>query len=266
MINSALLARLVARMDEADMAVVAYVMGVSLATAYRYRKSPSDMSIASFVRLADHFNLPVSMNLIYRETDVLVAEAERLRLEEEIHSQRGWRFVTTPHFTVNCETEAFTRELFAIQYGARCSEPEANEYVSLRKRRRSLYLLGQYKSEEIVSAPSYIDFFYGRGLFKDISKSVRQQQLEEVITTSKMPHISRRVYTQTTPELPVILNYSTRKSLVRVEDLTIALTDTDCDELIRTLRSYADRTLDSNAELEPSAFFSNPLIWNRLPS
>lgn len=237
---------------------VASVLGVSLATAYRYRKSPSDMSIASLERLSSHFRIPVSMNLLYREDDVLAAEEARLKLEEEIADLGGSRFVTTPHFTVNCEIEAFTKELFYAQYGNRFSDSEIAEYVSLRTRRRRLYLSGSYKSEEIVNGPSYIDFFYGRGVFESVSKQVRDRQLDEVLNTSILPFVSRKIYTTVTPELPTILNYSSSKAIIRVEDLTIFFTDEDWQETVRVLRSYANKAEFAAPELS-RAFFANPL-------
>lgn len=256
--TSTLLNRLSEQMAGADMREIASVLGVSLATAYRYRKQPSDMSVAAFERIVDHFRIPVSMNLVYRENDVLAAEEARLKLEEEVAEIRGTRFVTTPHFTVNCEIEAFTREMFSIQYGDRFSDPEISEYVSLRMRRRRLYLTGLYKSEEVVNGPSYIDFFYGRGLFERVSKSVRKAQLDEVVGTTSLPHVMRKIYTKATPELPVILNYSNAKSIIRVEDLTMFFTDEDCEEANRVLRSYADQ-VEYNTTESVRSFFLNPL-------
>lgn len=256
--TSSLLQRLAGLMDDADMQEVARILNVSLATAYRYRKAPSEMSVAAFERLVGHFNLPVSMNLLYREDDVLAAEETRLQFEQEIADVRGWRFVTSPHFTVNCELEEFTREMFSIHYGKKYSDSEAKEYVALRMKRRSLYLSGGYQSEELVNGPSYIDFFYGRGVFSGIGKSLRQRQLEEVVATAALPYVKRRIYSRATPELPVILNYSTRKSVIRVEDLTMIFTDEDCDETNRVLRHYANNA-DLMSQNTVRSFFLNPL-------
>jgi transcriptional regulator with XRE-family HTH domain len=237
---------------------LATVLGVSLATAYRYRKNPSEMSLAAFDRLAAHLRVPVSMNLVYRETDVLAAEEARLGMEREIAAARSWRFVATPHFTVNCEIEAFTRELIEIQYGERMSADDKEAYVRARAERRRLYLEGAYRSEEVIYGPAYVDFFYGRGMFESISKSVRLAQLREVIATSRLAHVCRRVYASATPELPVILNYGVGKSVIRVEDLTICFTDEDCNEAVLALRDYAKKALHTD---QPSvqAFLENPL-------
>lgn len=256
--TSSLLDRLAFLMINADMNEVASILEVSLATAYRYRKMPSDMSVAAFERLVDHFDVPVSMNLLYREDDILAAEEARLQLEQEIADIRGWRFVTSPHFTVNCELEDFTREMFFIQYGNKYSDSEVREYVDLRTRRRKLYLAGLYKSEEVVNGPSFIDFFYSRGLFSQIGKTLRIKQLDEVVVTSSLPHVKRRIYTRATPELPVILNYSVHKSIIRVEDLTMVFTDEDCVETNRVLRSYANNAEFTSTNAVQS-FFQNPL-------
>lgn len=240
------------------MTEVAEILDVSLATAYRYRKSPSDMSVASFEKLVRHFDVPVSMNLLYRERDVVAAEEARFLMEEQIAKDRGWRFVTSPHFTVNCEIEEFTREMFHIHYADRYTDSEINEYVRLRMRRRKLYLSGAYRSEEVVNGPSFIDFFYSRGLFTTISKSLRQKQLDEVVASTGLRHVTRRIYSQATPELPVILNYSNGRSIVRVEDLTMVFTDEDCEETNRVLRAYADNAEHQEREMA-RAFFLNPL-------
>lgn len=256
--TSSLLNRIAHLLANSDMNEVASILGVSLATAYRYRKTPSDMSIAAFERLVDHFEVPVSMNLLYREDDVLAAEEARLQLEQEIADIRGWRFVTAPHFTVNCELEDFTREMFFIHYGDRFSDSEVREFVDLRGRRRKLYLAGSYKSEEVVNGPSFIDFFYGRGVFSNIGKELRLKQLDQVVASCSLPHVQRRIYTRATPELPVILNYSVSKSIIRVEDLTMVFTDQDCAETDRVLRNYAD-SAEYTTTSAARSFFLNPL-------
>lgn len=253
-----LLARLSQEMSSVDMKEMAAVLGVSLATAYRYRKNPSEMSLAAFERLADHLRVPVSMNLVYRDTDVLAAEEARLGMEREIAAERSWRFVATPHFTVNCEIEDFTRELIDIQYGERMSSDDKEAYIRARAERRRLYLEGAYHSEEVIYGPAYVDFFYGRGIFEQISKPTRMAQLHEVISTSRLSHVSRHIYVNVTPELPIILNYGTGKSVIRVEDLTICFTDNDCDEAVRVLRDYANKALHTE-QSSVQAFLENPL-------
>lgn len=255
---SSLLSRLGDHMRTADMKVVSEVMGVSLATAYRYRKSPQDMPVNVFERLAHFFNMPVSMNLLYKEQDVVAAEEARLRLEEEIASIRGYRFVTSHHFTANCETDEFARALVEIQYGEKLTESELNNFLELRRKRKNLYFSGRYISEEIINASSYVDFFYGKGVFEGINRHIRMKQIEEVVRTSRLPNVRRKVYSRTTPELPVILNFSTRKSIIRIDDLTIVLTDDDSKSAEDTLRGFANKvSIEENEDV--AIFLGNPL-------
>jgi hypothetical protein len=195
------------------------------------------MKLYSFVNLAKHYDIPVDLSVTLHREELIEAEELRLKYEQRIADESGYRFVTTPHFTVNCETEEFTEEKFLSEY------PDTHwhlvkRYVSIRSKRRDLYIAGGYKSFEIINGESYIDFFFKRNLFEKIKEDVWRRQYADVVDTNSLDHVQRYVYLRATPELPIVLCYSNGETLLRFDDVTISLSNDHFDRSMNSMREY----------------------------
>jgi hypothetical protein len=143
---------------DAEMDQASEAMGVSKATAYRYRKSPLDMPLGSFVGLVEYLKLPLDISVTLHHEELIQAEELRLKIEKRLAEESGYRIVTTPHFTVNCETPEFTEAKFKAEY----SEDQwhlIESYLELRNARRELYLSGSYQSMRLSMARPIWIFF-----------------------------------------------------------------------------------------------------------
>lgn len=224
-------------LKEAEMRSVSDKMGVSLATAYRYRKSPLEMPLRAFLALVGHFDLHLDMSVTLHQEELIDAEKLRLALEKSISESHGYRLVTTPHFSVNCELPEITEIKFRDRYDE-IFWPMVDEFISLRKERHELYINGGYKSEEIINGDAYIDFFLRRNLFSGMAEDVWKKQHSLIVESSDLPNVRRYIYLRATPELPVILCYSTGETIIRLSDLTIQLSEEHLPKTEKTLRKF----------------------------
>lgn len=236
---SRLLTKLLDGLRDAEMGTAAKAMGVSKATAYRYREAPLNMPLKSFVGLVEHLKLPLDLSVTLHQEELIEAEALRLRFEKRVAREVGYRIVTTPHFTVNCEIPEFTEAKFRTEY------PEDSwhlieEYLELRQERRDLYLSGSYRSIEVINGAAYLDFFLKRNVFDGVSDDIWRRQHAEIIESLELSHINRYIYLKSTPELPVILCYSCGKTILRFDDITIGLSEDHFLQAKNTLENYKE--------------------------
>ncbi|MEJ8560018.1 hypothetical protein QTO30_01335 [Yoonia sp. GPGPB17] len=219
-----LLTTLLDGLKDAEMSEAAKAMQVSKATAYRYRKNPLDMPLRSFVGLVEFLKLPLDLSITLHQEELIEAEELRLRFEQRIAEEGGYRIVTTPHFTVNCEVPEFTEAKFRAEYPKE-QWSLIGRYMEVRQARRELYLSGSYQSIEIINGSAYLDFYYQKNLFTDLEDHLWRQQHAEVVETQELPHVQRYIYVRATPELPVILCYSSGDTILRFDDITINLSE-----------------------------------------
>ena len=233
-----------------QMQTAASVIGVSLATMYRYRAHPEGMPLGKLSKLATHLGLPLAGTAQWSRTSRIQSEQRRLDLESKITTAQGVRYVVTPGFTVNCEVPEFTSVIWRSDYPM-ASEEEFQSYLRMRQKRRSLYADGRYRSFELIAASCYRDFFNRRGRFRGISDSVWNAQHRAVIETASRPHVHRRVYLRNTPELPVFSCYSNNAALIRIDDFTVEFAGAEIVlELIDIFKGYFDSAeVKTTAEL-----------------
>lgn len=244
-------------LKDAEMDKAAKVMEVSKATAYRYRKEPLDMPLRCFVSLVEFLKLPLDLSVTLHQAELIEAEALRLKFEKGIAEASGYRIVTTPHFTVNCEVPEFTKAKFCAEY------PEdkwdlMEQYLELRRERRELYLSGAYESFEIINGAAYLDFFLRKNLFEGLDETLWRKQHAEVVETQQLPHVHRYIYLRATPELPVILCYSSGETILRFDEITINLSDDHFLRAKQTLENYK-RNSKYNEPRDVRDFLVNPL-------
>ena len=244
-------------LKDAEMDQVANAMLVSKATAYRYRKNPLDMPLRSFVGLVEFLKMPLDISVTLHQENLLEAEALRLKFEKRVAEKSGYRIVTTPHFSVNCEVPEFTEAKFRAEY------PESDwhlveRYIELRQERRDLYLSGAYESVEIINGAAYLEFFLRKNFFEDLDETLWRRQHAEVVETQELPHVKRHVYFRATPELPVILCYAGGETLLRFDDITINLSEEHFSRAEKTLKNYRDNCKYTNAK-EVRDFLIDPI-------
>lgn len=245
-------------LQKADMSQAAKEMDVSIATAYRYRNNPLDMPFSKFLAAAEMVGLPVSLGIMLVRDRFVDAERYRLKLEQDISRiKNGWRHVTTHHFTVNCEVEELTDFLLDRDYPEEDVKAKAT-YKELRAERCNLYMCGSYKSTELIYSEAYLDFFMRRNRFDGIPDNVWRKQYEAIIDSHDLPSVNRLIYTKATPELPVVLCYSTGVSIVRIDDLTIELHDPEHHEMVNTITRYTSNCRLHDKEMV-RRFLLNPL-------
>ena len=252
-----LLTSLMDGLKDAEMGAAAKAMQVSKATAYRYRKSPLDMPLRSFVGLVDFLKMPLDLSVTLHQEELIEAEELRLRFEQRIAMESGYRIVTTPRFTVNCEVPEFTEAKFRAEYPKE-EWHLIGRYIELREARRELYLSGAYQSIEIINGVAYLDFYLRKNLFEDLDEPLWRQQHAEVVETQGLSHVQRFIYLKATPELPVILCYSSGETLLRFDDITINLSEDHFLRAKKTLNNYRDNS--RYAEMgDVRDFLINPL-------
>lgn len=244
-------------LKEREMSEISKKMDVSLATAYRYRKAPLDMPLKTFLALTGHFDLHLDIRVTLHQEELVEAEELRLSLEQSIAAQNGYRLVTTPHFSVNCELPEITDIKFKDRYDKE-HWPLVEQFIGLRKKRHEAYLDGSYKSEEIINGDAYMDFFLRRNLFADMSDDLWTKQHAVIVETASLPNVTRHIYMRATPELPVMLCYSTGDTIIRLSDLTIKLSKDHFAKAEGTLRKFVGRCKLSNPK-DVRNFLIDPL-------
>jgi len=240
-----------------QMKAAAKLLNISLATLYRYKKTPEAIPVGKLKKLSQHFGYPIDSTATWSKTDILAGEQRRLELEQQVARPGGRRYVVTPSFTVTCELPELTRQLWEFDYGTR-PEQELREYLRIRADRRELYQRSAYESFEIVIGGSYSDFFYGRGRFKGISNEVRKRQIEQILSTFDHEHVHRRVYLEHTPEVPVLLCYSSQIAVLRADDFVVEFSGLTVTKQLLDIfnQYYKDAHLKSPDEVRK--FFKAP--------
>ncbi len=195
----------------------AAAVNVSVATMYRYKANPEAIDLGVLKRLSDHLGLPLQNGVAWLKTNVIGSERRRLELEKALSVAGGARFTTMPHYTVNEELPEITRLILQFDYGTRAPQLE-REVLPIRAERSHLYSLDAYVSWEVWNVYGYLDFFHGRGRFKDIPKELRVAQIAKFVESSKRP--GRHRFMSNSPELPMFGVYSPPGvALVRIDDI-----------------------------------------------
>lgn len=252
-----LLTTLLKELRDTEMDKASEAMGVSKATAYRYRKNPLDMPLRSFVGLVEYLRLPLDLSVTLHQEELIEAEELRLRFERQVAEETGYRIVTTPRFTVNCEVPEFTEAKFRAEYPKE-EWHLIDRYLELRNARRELYLSGVYHSVEIINGAAYLDFFLRKNLFEGLDDKLWRQQHAEVVETHELPHVERYIYLKATPGLPVILCYSIGETLLRFDDITINLSDDHFSRAKKTLQKFRENSKYKN-QGDVRDFLINPI-------
>ena len=238
-------------------AEAAKVMGVSVATLYRYKKDPASIPFGKLVALGEHLAFPIEDTVAWSRADVIQGERRRYELEERIASTHGRRFTVTPSYSVATELSEMTRQLWQIDYPTRTRDG-LEVYLDLRAKRRALYFSGKYESFELISGGGYLDFFHGEGRFKGIPKELREKQVKAFLKSFELPHIQRRIHLRNTPELPTVTCYSNAVAWIRVDDITIEFSGTPkVSELTDVFNDYF-MNADIVSKDDVRAFFRNP--------
>ena len=218
------------------------VIGVSVATMYRYKADPASIAIGQLSSLASHFGLPLTSGAAWAKTDEVGAERRRLALETTIAKDGGRRLITVPAYTVNSELPELTRLILNADYGSRAHSLES-EIVDLRQRRARLYDEGAYESWEIWNGLGYYDFFHGRDRFKSIPENLRQAQVRRFIDSTNNPKRHRFFYVRNTPDLPMFgCHWPPGVALVRIDDIHLESQDHQLVENFEsTFNEYRER-------------------------
>lgn len=214
--------------------------GVSPATMYRYKANPAGMGLGTLIRLTESLGLPLESGAAWSKVDIVSSESRRLELERSVAAESGDRYTTVSPYTVNSELESVTRILLRADYGTRAPQLEET-IVNIRAQRQRLYESTTYTSWEIWNGFGYLDFFNGRGRFKEIPEKLRKAQIEKFVETSKSASCHRFIYMRNCPDLPMFGVYSPPGiSLVRVEDIHL---EHQAPQLVKSFRDTFDEIL-----------------------
>jgi len=215
-------------------------IGVSLATMYRYKKSPESIPFGKLMALGKFLGFPIGVSAAWSRADVVAGERRRLELEVAVAAASGRRYVVSPSFPVTCELPDFTERMWDIDYGVRQNNRKL-DYLELRQHRNVLYEKGEYESIELLIGSGYRDFLKGCGRFHGVGDDLRQQQLAAILRSLESSHIHRRIYLKHTPELPVFSCYSTDVAVIRVDDFTVEFSGAETtNELLDIFNDYYD--------------------------
>ncbi len=231
-------------------------IGVSVATLYRYKTAPETIPLGKVMALNDILGYSLGDGATWNRREFIEAEARRAELEELI-ANGGTRVSVTPAFSVNAQLPEVTRAVMDFDHGVH-RRSDFDEYAELRQHRRELYLASNYESFEVINARVYEDFFAGRGRYRSIGRDLRDRQIEELLRTSDLEHVNRRIYTRATPELPIISWYSSGIVVSRIDDLVIEFVNRDAvDELAMIVDRFWKST-DIQSPDEVQSFLSDP--------
>lgn len=197
----------------------AEIIGVSVATMYRYKANPDAISLGQISKLSQKLGLPLAGGAVWTQDSILGSERRRLQLEAELAKSGGTRLITIPAYTVNDELSEITRLLLAEDYGAEAKRFEA-EVLGVRAERQRLYDAAQYESWEIWNGFGYLDFLNGRGRYRSIPAYLRKAQVKRFIESSGRSNVHRFVHMSHSPELPMFGCHTPPGIvLIRVEDI-----------------------------------------------
>ena len=233
-------------------------IGVSLATMYRYKSNPALMPLGKLVSLCRYLAFPLEGGVIWSKVDIVQGERRRYELEKEIANQPGGRrFVITPSFTVVAELPEITTELWEYDYsiGAKDLLPK---YRDLRNNRSLLYAQGKYESFELINGYGYQDFFQLKNRFSGLTEELKNKQIQKLLETLNYPHVTRRVYLKTTPELPIFSSYSTGKAIIRIDDIVFEFHDEIVTSELNSVYHQYFEAADLKSKEQVRRFLENP--------
>lgn len=243
---------------------------LSVPTVYRYKKEPGIVPLGMYLRIKKYFNqLENQPEEVFPSPDDFVkAELQRLSLEQNCLG--GERFVVTPVFSVNCEIEEVTRVITEYDYPTH--KDWIDEFVKVRQHRRKEYERGIYKSNELIDASKYRDFFLGVNRFANLTRKCIEKQIENLVETTKLNHVDRRIYLYNTPELPVISCYQVKKqknnmlrSILRADNFVATFSDTnnhiEANELLKTFIKYFEWETNLKNKEDVIRFLKNPMVF-----
>jgi hypothetical protein len=238
------------------------VIGVSVATMYRYKSNPETIGLGQISRLATHFGLPLTSGAAWAKTSVVEAERRRLTLESSLARKgtQGRRLITLPAYTVNSELPEVTRWVLKADYGTRAASLEA-EIMKIRRERTRLYDQHSYESWEIWNGFGYHEFFHARGRFSSIPATLRTAQIRRFVESSTEPTRHRFVYLRNTPELPMFgCHVPPGIALVRVDDIHLESQDpTLVESFEKTFNDYREKCVTTTTDQFVS-FLENPVL------
>lgn len=240
---------------KADVQKISEFLQISIPTMYRYKKEPEAIPYGIYLKIRKYFNQAINTPdyVLKSPADFVVAEERRLSFEQSCSG--GTRYVITPVFSVNSETEEFTRALVKGDYPDATDEQIEN-FVKIRKKRCAVYKNGNYKSLELIDACKYRDFYLGVNRFSMLSKECIDNQVEQLVNSTLYSNVERRIYLYNTPELPVVSCYevntkkkSLLKCIVRADDFVAEYTDENMPESATELKNMFMRFYDTSTNL-----------------
>lgn len=253
---------------KAEVVKIAEAIKMSVPTIYRYKKNPKWIPLGISVEILKYFEKQSTAPnyVLPGESDFVEAEERRLIFEK--NCEGGERYVVAPVFPVTCEIEEVTRKITAFDYPLFADQLEA--FVKIRSQRRKVFESGIYKSNELIDASKYRDFYLGVNRFKCLSAKIIKEQIDFLIKTTELDHVDRRIYLFNTPELPVVSCYNVDtkanrflKCLVRADDFIAEFFDTEdsknTDELLRTFKKYFSAPTNLSKKEDVIAFLENPM-------
>ncbi|MBU1495166.1 MAG: hypothetical protein KJ956_14510 [Actinobacteria bacterium] len=235
----------------------ANAIGVSAATLYRYKSAPENIPLGKLSALNDLLGFSLGDGATWVRSEFIEAEERREALEASI-AAGGMRLVVTPAFSVNAQLPDVTRAVMDFDHGVH-RRSDFERYLAIRQQRRELYLSGDYESLEIIDAASYVDFFEGRGRYRSLSDDLRRKQIDELVRTTRLDHVVRRVYVRSTPELPIVSWYSTGTVVARLDDFVIEFTNRDAVDELATIVSRFYGSAEIQAVDQVEEFLLSPV-------
>ncbi len=246
-------------------------IGVSVATMYRYKKEPELIPFGILLKIKGYLGRPVNSPdyVLKSPSDFVIAEERRLSFEQSCSG--GSRYVITPIFSVNSETEDFTRTVTRFDYPD-APDCQIENLVKVRRKRCGVYKKGEYKSFELIDANKYRDFYLGVNRFSMLTRECINQQIEELVKSTMFPNVDRRIYLFNTPELPVVSCYEvdTRKKaflkcIVRADDFVAEYTNENSPDSATEIKNMFMRFYETKTNLKDPEdvidFLRNPMKY-----
>ena len=246
-------------------------IGVSVATMYRYKKEPELIPFGILLKIKEYLGHPINTPdyVLKSPNDFVVAEERRLSFEQSCSG--GSRYVVTPIFSVNSETEEFTRAVAKYDY-PEATDEQIENLVKIRRKRCVVYKKGEYKSFELIDASKYRDFYLGVNRFSMLSQECINRQVDELVKSTLLSNVERRIYLYNTPELPVVSCYEVDtkkkaflKCVVRADDFVTEYTNENSSESATEIKKMFDKFYETKTNLvtpeDVIDFLKNPMKY-----
>ncbi|MCB1947177.1 MAG: hypothetical protein KDF55_16775 [Thauera sp.] len=232
-------------------------VGVSRSTMYRLKANPRHIELGQLMELTRAIGMPIDETFSWLPNDFLAEERHRLGHEAQAAEASGLRMTVTPFFTVHAELPSVIDLTAVEQYEAGEWLAKRAQYHAERAKRRSLYESGRYESREIINGNLYRSVFFARkSRYAAMSEELKAQQVEALVQSLHLPHVSRRVYLGY--DLPIVTWYSVNVAMLRVGEFSVQVSGPRLTKALKDVFNDYFARAELKGKRDVEAFLRDP--------